>query len=145
MKMGEPQRLLDLRVNIRQMAEGMVKEDGQIDKHDVKDLLRRATAGGKLDRKCAEDLVWVRERFADRFTSAALEVMNSVVGAFVDEEIKRMKEADRRRKIDRQLLAIEESIEWTKMDRKLRDMEVDTRQRFMITNLFGQRKRRTGV
>ena len=135
--------LLGIKQDIRQMAASMVREDGQIDKSDVKDLMRRAVADGHLDKKCAKDLVWVRERYADKFTAAALDVMNSVVGAFVEDEVKRMKEHERSRKIERHVAEIEHRIDLLKLDKKLRAMDVDTKQRFMITNMFGQQKRRT--
>lgn len=133
--------LVDLKMDIRQMAADMVKKDGEIDQGDVKDLLRRATAGGKLDHKCATDLKFVRERYKDSFTAEALSILSFVMAPFVEEEMKRMKEEQRRSKIDKQILAIEERITHLKLDQKLRDLEVDTKQRFMITNLFGQQKR----
>ncbi|MEW5853081.1 MAG: hypothetical protein AB2A00_30135 [Myxococcota bacterium] len=122
------------------MAAHLSADDGKLDKSDVRAMLVRATASGKLERKDAEDLCYVRERYKNQFTSQALAALDSVVGAFVQEELQRMKEKERQKKIDKHLLQIEERIEFLLKDRKLRELKVDDKQRVMIGDLFGRRK-----
>jgi hypothetical protein len=131
-------RLQMLKLDIRQMADKLVQEDGKIDKSDVKALLQRATASGSLTKKDADDLDYVRTRYKDKFTSAALTAMNTVLGAFVQDEIKRMQEDQRKKKIEKHLVEIEERIEYLLKDRKMRDMNIDDKQRVLIKDIFGR-------
>jgi hypothetical protein len=133
-------RLQNLTLDIRQMAAKMVADDGKIDTDDVRQMLKRATAGGHLTHKHAEDLAYVRERYKDKFTAGALKVMTSVLGPFIEDQIKQMKENQRRKHIEKQVLDIEERIELLKKDRKLRDLNLDTKTRVLLTDMFGRRR-----
>ncbi len=131
-------KLLEMKLDIRQMADKMVQDEGKIDLDGVKAMLSRATDGGKVDKKCMQDLAYVRERYKDKFTAVALKVLSGALGPFVADQMKKMKEKERQSKIDRQVLKLEEHQEFLKKDRKLRDMEVGDKQRVLLTSFFGR-------
>lgn len=131
-------RLDMMKMDIRQMAAQLVADEGKIDKADVRAMLQRASANGRLSTKDAEDLQFVREHYKDKFTAAALAAVDTVLGAFVQDEIKRMQEEQRKKKIDRHVALIEERILYLLKDRKLRDMEIDIKQRVLIKDIFGR-------
>lgn len=135
-------KLQSVTMDIRQMAAKLCQDDGKIDKQDVSAMLVRASDHGPVTKKDAQDLVWVRETYASKFTKAALVVMDSVVGTFVEEEMKRLKEKERTSKIEKHLVAIEERIAFNLKDRKMREMKVDDKQRVMLNELFGKASRK---
>jgi len=134
-------KLQSVTADIRQLAATLHKDDGKIDKADVKDLLRRAMKDGQVSRKSCEDLLWVREKYKDSFTTQGLAAMNTVLSSFVQDELAKMKEDERKKKIENQLVEIEQRIEYVLKDRKMRDMQIDDKQRTIINDLFGRRAR----
>lgn len=137
-KSASHRKLLEMKLDIRQMADRMVQDEGKIDLDGVKAMLSRATEGGKVDQKCMKDLAYVRERYKDKFTAVALKVLSGALGPFIADQMKKMKEKERQSKIDRQVLKLEEHQEFLKKDRKLRDMDVDAKQRVLLTSFFGR-------
>ena len=133
-------RLQHLTLDIRKWADEEVKTATKVDANDIMAMLKRAAGPtGSITVKQCEDLAWVRERYKDKFTAGALKIMTSVLGPFIADQLKQMKESQRRKKIDKQVLAIEEKVEFLKKDRKLRDLNLDVKTRVMLTDRFGRR------
>lgn len=149
MKTGLAQRKNALVGDLRKLAD-LRARDGVFDKQDVEALLKRAGADGTVTKAEAEDLSFVRERYDDIMDVEAASFLDNFLSTWIADEMaraqrKRAKEKEGEKKAEAQIEKIEVQLDqlrdWReKVDQRLRDLQVDDKQRVLLTNFFNLKR-----
>lgn len=133
---------------LRSMAEQRAQK-GVFTKTDVQELLQRARQDGSVSKTEAVDLSFVRERYSDIMTRDAAVMLDGFLSNWISDQIarearKQAKEKEREKKIEGQIERIdfhlEELQQWrTEVDQRMRSMDVDDKQRVLISTFFNIR------
>jgi len=130
---------------LRSMADAKVQEKGQLDLHDVDEMMHRASSDGSVTRDEAGDLNWVRVHYADKMTKDAAfaldHFLSNWISGAIHDQMQRDKDKAREKKAQDQIERIEQHHEnlreWrVEVDQRLRALEVDDKQRVVISQFF---------
>ena len=135
----------DLRKLAKQRA-----QNGVFNKADVQALLQRAKADGSVSKTEAVDLSFVREQYSGIMTKDAANALDGFLSNWISDQIarearKQSKEKAREKKIEGQIEKIETEIshlqDWrAEVDQRMRSMNVDDKQRVIISSFFNLRQ-----
>lgn len=130
---------------LRTLAQEKAK-NGVFDTSDVKDLIGRARADGVVTTDEAKDLSFIRTQYADIMDKDAAGTLDTFLSSWIADQMlaeqrKAAKEKEREKKATAQVERIDTHLEmldeWRKeVDQRLKDMQIDTKTRVMITNFF---------
>ncbi|MFH1811025.1 MAG: hypothetical protein ABIJ09_19950 [Pseudomonadota bacterium] len=149
MKANLVQRKQQILSELRSMAADKAK-DGVFDRSDVEALLSRAKSDGEVTTVEAKDLSFVREEYAGIMTKDAASFLDGFLSSWIADQIgremrKREKEKEREKKIESHIERIDDGLEalqrWRdEVDQRMRAMDVDDKQRVMISSFFNLKR-----